>query len=68
MSLEDETGIANLIFTPRLFERDRVVLVTNPFIWAEGVLQNQDGVTAIEARYVRPLTVPTQGAPSHDFH
>ncbi len=68
VSLEDETGIANLIFTPRLFERDRVVLVTEPFLWAEGLLQNQDGVVAIKARRVKPLAVGREVVPSHDFH
>jgi error-prone DNA polymerase len=68
VSLEDETGIANLIFTPRLFERDRVVLVTEPFLWVEGVLQNQDGVVAIKARRVKPLAVSQEVVPSHDFH
>jgi error-prone DNA polymerase len=68
VSLEDETGIANLIFTPRLFERDRVVLVTEPFLWVEGVLQNQDGVVAIKARRVKPLAVGHEVVPSHDFH
>jgi error-prone DNA polymerase len=68
VSLEDETGIANLIFTPRLFERDRVVLVTEPFLWVEGVLQNQDGVTAIKAKRVKPLAIGQEVVPSHDFH
>ncbi len=68
VSLEDETGIANLIFTPRLFERDRVVLVTEPFLWVEGILQNQDGVVAIKARRVKSLAAGHEVVPSHDFH
>jgi error-prone DNA polymerase len=67
VSLEDETGIVNLIVTPRIFERDRVVLVGESFLWVEGVLQNQDHVAAIKARRVEPLELLTQGAPSHDF-
>jgi error-prone DNA polymerase len=67
MSLEDETGIVNLIVTPRRFERDRVVLVGESFLWVEGVLQNQDSVVAIKARRVEPLELETRGAPSHDF-
>jgi error-prone DNA polymerase len=68
VSLEDETGIANLIVTPRMFERNRVVLVTEPFLWVEGVLQNQDEVVAIKARRVKPLEVSREVVPSHDFH
>jgi error-prone DNA polymerase len=67
MSLEDETGIVNLIVTPRMFERDCVVLVSESFLWIEGVLQNQDGVAAIKARRVKPIALKTDGAPSHDF-
>lgn len=68
VSLEDETGISNLIFTPRMFERDRVVLVASPFLLVEGVLQNQDGVIAIKARRINVLAAPTASTPSHDFH
>ena len=32
LSLEDETGIANVIITPDLFERDRVVVTRNRFL------------------------------------
>lgn len=67
VSLEDETGIANAIVTPRIFERDRVVLVSESFLWIEGVLQNQDGVAAIKARLVKSLALPLEATPSHDF-
>jgi len=66
-SLEDETGIVNLIVTPLIFERDRVPLVTAPFLWVEGLLQNQDGVAAIKVRRVRPLAMDMGRVPSYDF-
>jgi error-prone DNA polymerase len=67
LSLEDETGIANVIVRPPLFERYRLVLVTEPFLLIQGTLQQQDGVTSVRAEHVSPL--PTLGAvvPSHDF-
>jgi len=37
LSLEDETGIANVIVTPQLFARNRLVLVTEPFLLVEGI-------------------------------
>ena len=46
LTLEDETGIANIIVRPDLFARDRLVIVEEPFLIVDGVLQNQDGVTA----------------------
>jgi error-prone DNA polymerase len=67
LSLEDETGIANVIITPQLFARRRLVLVTEPFLLVEGILQSQDGVTSIRAKTVRPLTRLPHVVPSHDF-
>jgi error-prone DNA polymerase len=67
LSLEDETGIANVIVTPQLFARSRLALVTEPFLLVEGVLQQQDGVTSIRARRVQPFRDGIPGAPSHDF-
>ncbi len=46
--MEDETGIANVIVTPDLYERQRMIVVRSKFILAEGVLQNQDGVDTCE--------------------
>jgi error-prone DNA polymerase len=67
LSLEDETGIANVIVTPQLFARQRLTLVAEPFLLVDGVLQKQDGVTSIRARQVTPLDAGIPGAPSHDF-
>jgi error-prone DNA polymerase len=68
LSLEDETGIANAIVTPDLFERYRPTLVNEPFLLVEGSLQNQDNVISVKARRVRPLVAAPMAAVSHDFH
>ncbi|MBI3456616.1 MAG: error-prone DNA polymerase [Candidatus Rokubacteria bacterium] len=68
LSIEDETGIANAIVRPALFERDRAAIVHEPFLLVEGVLQHQDGVTAVRATCVRPLPPMPARVPSHDFH
>jgi error-prone DNA polymerase len=68
LSLEDETGVSNIIVTPQLFERYRLELVDHPFLLIEGVLQNQDNVISVKARNVKPLTFAVAAAPSHDFH
>jgi error-prone DNA polymerase len=67
LSLEDETGIANVIVTPGLFARQRRPLVDEPFLLVEGILQMQDHVVSVRARTVTAL--PRLGAhvPSHDF-
>jgi error-prone DNA polymerase len=67
LSLEDETGIANVIVTPQHFERQRLVLVSEPFLLVEGVLQKQDGVVSIKAGRVQPLPPLTNNVASHDF-
>jgi error-prone DNA polymerase len=67
LSLEDETGIANVIVAPPLFDRSRDVLVGEPFLIIDGVLQNQDGAISVKAHRIRPLAVGA-AAPSHDFH
>jgi error-prone DNA polymerase len=67
LSLEDETGIANIIVEPDLFARERPALVGESFLLVEGALQNQDRVVSVKAHHVSPL--PVGAAPeSHDFH
>jgi error-prone DNA polymerase len=68
ITLEDETGIANLIVTPTLFQKNRMLLRSAGILLAEGVLQRVDGVTAIRARRFEEIKVPGAIPPSHDFH
>ena len=49
LSMEDETGIANAIITPQLFERNHVVVVHQQFLLIEGKLQNQENVVSVKA-------------------
>ncbi len=67
LSLEDETGIANVIVTPQLFARHRLTLVAEPFLLVEGILQIQDGVVSVRAQRVHALPAPEYTIPSHDF-
>jgi error-prone DNA polymerase len=68
LSIEDETGIANAIITPQLFERYHVTIVHQQFLLIEGQLQNQDDVISVKAERVRPLSVTRAETASHDFH
>ena len=43
------------------------MLVSEPFLLVEGVLQKQDGVVSIKAGRVQPLPPLTNNVPSHDF-
>jgi error-prone DNA polymerase len=68
LSMEDETGIANVIVTPALYEQQRAVVTRSKFILAEGPLQNQDGVIHIKAVRLHELSEPMLEVRSHDFH
>jgi error-prone DNA polymerase len=68
LSLEDETGIANAIITPQLFQKEHVVVVHQQFLLIEGRLQNQDNVISVKAERVLPLRVTRAETTSHDFH
>ncbi len=70
LTLEDETGISNIIIRPDLYATDRLVVVESSFLLVEGVLQNQDGVTSIKAERMSKLSgMPDEAAiDSHDFH
>jgi error-prone DNA polymerase len=70
LTLEDETGIANIIIRPDVYAATRLVVVESPFLLVEGVLQNQDGVTSIRAERLQRLEGLTadQSVESHDFH
>jgi error-prone DNA polymerase len=67
LSLEDETGIANVIVRPRLFARCRLVLVGEPFLLIGGTLQQQDNVVSVRAERVDALAPLAHSVPSHDF-
>lgn len=68
LSMEDETGIANVIVTPALYEQQRTVVTSSKFILAEGPLQNQDGVIHVKATRLKELSEPMLEVRSHDFH
>ncbi|MGD0649451.1 MAG: error-prone DNA polymerase [Acidobacteriaceae bacterium] len=68
ISMEDETGIANVIVTPDLYERERLTVVRSKFLLVEGALQNQDGVIHIKASKLRTLSDGAIAMRSHDFH
>jgi error-prone DNA polymerase len=57
ITLEDETGMANLIVTPALFQQHRLLLRSARILLTEGVFQQVEGVMAIRARRFAELTI-----------
>ena len=68
ISMEDETGIANVIVTPDVYEQNRLIVTRSKFLLVEGALQNQDGVIHVKAARLAPLTHGGLEVRSHDFH
>ena len=68
LSLEDETGVANAIVTPDLFDKNRLPLVREQFLMIEGKLQNLDNVISVKAERILPLAITHAPTESHDFH
>jgi error-prone DNA polymerase len=64
LTLEDETGIANVIIRPDLFDRERLIVIRQPFLLVEGLLQHQDGVVSVKAERLQGI----EGAASVDAH
>ncbi len=55
MTLEDETGVANLIIRPRTWERCRRIGRHAGAILAEGQVEHRDGVTHLLVRRMADL-------------
>jgi len=78
ISMEDETGIANVIITPDLYANSMMVVLHERFVFIEGILQNKKNVVHIKAEGHTPLRDMLPNArisiqsepviPSHDFH
>jgi error-prone DNA polymerase len=70
VTLEDETGLANVVITPKLFEQNRRLVVRSPLLLVEGVLQEEQGVLNVRGRRFAALGQGAGAAfaTSHDFH
>jgi error-prone DNA polymerase len=68
LSLEDETGISNVIITPDIFQQNRFTIVGGRFLLVEGRLQNVDNVISVKVQRVEVLDVSNAAVASHDFH
>ncbi len=70
VTLEDETGLANVVITPQLFEEHKRLVRRSPLLVVSGVLQEEQGVLNIRGKQ---FAAPRPGAgaafvSSHDFH
>jgi error-prone DNA polymerase len=67
LTLEDETGIANIIVRPDLFTDVKMTVIGAPYLLVEGTLQIQDGVTSVKAERFQALATQGPEPQSHDY-
>jgi error-prone DNA polymerase len=60
LTLEDETGTANAVVVPRMFQQYRSIIHTAAFLLVEGPLQKIDGVIHVRARRLQALSLAQQ--------
>ena len=53
--MEDETGMTNVIVHPDVYERDRLAIRGEPYLWVKGRLAKDDGTLNVIAEEVRGL-------------
>jgi error-prone DNA polymerase len=67
LTLEDETGLVNVIIHPDLYHRESEAIVMSPVLEIDGALQVEGGI-AVRASDVRAVHLPDVHAKSRDFH
>jgi error-prone DNA polymerase len=70
LSLEDETGILNVVVTPKRFERQALLISTSPLLLVRGTLQVEGAVVNLKGEEFRPIRADAgeDWAQRHDFH
>jgi error-prone DNA polymerase len=70
LTLEDETGLINVVVTPRRFEQQALLISRTPLLLVRGVLQVEQKVVNVRAAQFRALqaAVGAEFAQRHDFH
>ena len=68
LTLEDETGVSNIVVWPDRFTKDKQTIVGAPFLLVEGVMQHQDGVAAVLAESIHALPGVDVSFDAHDFY
>ena len=69
LSLEDETGISNIVVDPPTFEKNRRPILASSLLVVEGRLEKYDGVTSVKGdRFWGLHEAVEYDIQSHDFH
>ena len=70
LTLEDETGMVNVVVRPDRFERQALLIARSPLLLVRGRLQVEGTVINVRAEEFEVLTAPVgaEHAQRHDFH
>jgi error-prone DNA polymerase len=70
LTLEDETGLINVIVNPAIYEKNRRIVRSAPALIVEGTLQREQGSIDLLAKRFWPLETggAVNGVRSHNFH
>ncbi|HEY8795095.1 MAG TPA: PHP domain-containing protein [Gemmatimonadaceae bacterium] len=70
LTLEDETGLVNVVVLPKLFEKQALMISTAPLILVRGTLQVEQTVVNLKGVVFRELKAgdDLSGWKGHDFH
>jgi error-prone DNA polymerase len=70
LTLEDETGLVNVIVTPKRFEQQALLIARSPLLLIRGTLQIEGVVVNVRGEEFRLLNAPVgaEHARRHDFH
>ncbi|MDP9266483.1 MAG: PHP domain-containing protein [Chloroflexota bacterium] len=70
LTLEDETGMVNIVVTPKRFEKQALMISTTPLILVRGTLQVESRVVNLRGELFRELKAGEEllGWKGHDFH
>ena len=57
LTLEDETGMVNVVVTPDRFEKDALLISRSPLLLIRGVLQVEETVVNVRAKQFKALAL-----------
>ncbi|MCB9851189.1 MAG: hypothetical protein H6817_10860 [Phycisphaerales bacterium] len=69
MTLEDETGVVNLVIRPKVYERYRAAARTSPALVAQGRIEREGQVVHVQVERLTPVTawMEAPAVKSRDF-
>jgi error-prone DNA polymerase len=55
VTLEDETGLINLVIKPDIYQRVQRIVRGHSLLWVQGQVQRRDAVVSVLVQAIKPL-------------